>query len=149
MLHRWLNKRAETLSLSVETIAVSRQHDLSVWLAAGEMAHGWALVMHGEKEGLAEIESGIAGMRTSVAGIQVPFLSALIEAYVYLEMYDEALRLIADTQTEAAISMARLWQQQGKLKKAHLLLNKIYGQFTEGFATSDLQEAKALLQEFA
>jgi predicted ATPase len=46
----------------------------------------------------------------------------------------------------AAISLARLWQQQGKRTEAHALLAPVYGWFTEGFDTADLQEAKALLE---
>ena len=47
----------------------------------------------------------------------------------------------------ATTSLARLWQQQGKTKEAHQMLAEIYGWFTEGFDTKDLQEAKALLEE--
>ena len=47
----------------------------------------------------------------------------------------------------AAMSLSRLWQQQGKRAEAHELLAPIYGWFTEGFDTADLQEAKALLDE--
>ena len=47
----------------------------------------------------------------------------------------------------AAISLARLWQRQGKHAAAHELLAPIYGWFTEGFDTDDLQEAKVLLEE--
>jgi predicted ATPase len=47
----------------------------------------------------------------------------------------------------AAMSLGRLWQQQGKRAEAHALLAPIYGWFTEGFDTADLQEAKALLEE--
>jgi len=47
------------------------------------------------------------------------------------------------------MSLARLWQQQGKEEKAHQMLAEIYGWFTEGFDTKDLQEAKALLEELA
>ena len=47
----------------------------------------------------------------------------------------------------AATSLARLWQQQGKRQEAHDLLTPVYGWFTEGFDTADLQEAKALLEE--
>jgi predicted ATPase len=47
----------------------------------------------------------------------------------------------------ATVSLARLWQQQGKKKEARRMLAKIYGWFTEGFDTKDLQEAKALLEE--
>jgi predicted ATPase len=47
----------------------------------------------------------------------------------------------------AAMSLSRLWQQQGKQAEARALLAPIYGWFTEGFDTADLQEAKALLDE--
>jgi predicted ATPase len=49
----------------------------------------------------------------------------------------------------AAMSLARLWQQQGKPTEALDLLAEIYGWFTEGFDTADLQEAKAVLEELA
>ena len=49
----------------------------------------------------------------------------------------------------AAMSLSRLWQQQGKRAEAYELLAPIYGWFTEGFDTADLQEAKALLDELA
>jgi predicted ATPase len=47
----------------------------------------------------------------------------------------------------AVMSLSRLWQRQGKHAEAHKLLSEIYGWFTEGFDTKDLQEAKTLLQE--
>jgi predicted ATPase len=47
----------------------------------------------------------------------------------------------------AAMSLGHLWQQQGKREQACELLASIYGWFTEGFDTADLQEAKALLEE--
>jgi predicted ATPase len=47
----------------------------------------------------------------------------------------------------AATSLARLWQQQGKRQEARDLLAPVYGWFTEGFDTADLQEAKVLLEE--
>jgi predicted ATPase len=46
----------------------------------------------------------------------------------------------------AAMSLSRLWQQQGKQAEARALLAPIYAWFTEGFDTADLQEAKALLE---
>jgi predicted ATPase len=49
----------------------------------------------------------------------------------------------------AAMSLARLWQQQGNRDQAHQMLAASYGWFTEGFATPDLQEAKALLAALA
>ena len=47
----------------------------------------------------------------------------------------------------AAMSMARLWRDQGKRDEARELLAPVYGWFTEGFDTIDLKEAKALLDE--
>jgi predicted ATPase len=47
----------------------------------------------------------------------------------------------------AAVSLSRLWQQQGKQKEAHDMLAELYGWFTEGFDTKDLQEAETLLAE--
>jgi predicted ATPase len=49
----------------------------------------------------------------------------------------------------AALCLSRLWQQQGKRDEARQLLAEVYGWFTEGFDTPDLQEAKALLLSFA
>jgi class 3 adenylate cyclase/predicted ATPase len=49
----------------------------------------------------------------------------------------------------AAISMARLWRDQGKRRQAHDLLAPVYSWFTEGFNTLDLKEAKALLNDLA
>jgi predicted ATPase len=47
----------------------------------------------------------------------------------------------------AVMSLARLWQQQGKQAETRELLAPIYGWFTEGFDTTDLQEAGVLLEE--
>jgi predicted ATPase len=49
----------------------------------------------------------------------------------------------------AAMSLARLWRSQGKPQQARELLAPVYGWFTEGHDTSDLKEAKALLDELA
>ena len=49
----------------------------------------------------------------------------------------------------AAISLSRLWRRQGKQVEARQLLGAVYGWFTEGFATADLQEAQALLAELS
>jgi predicted ATPase len=49
----------------------------------------------------------------------------------------------------AAMSMARLWRDQGKRDEARDLLAPVYGWFTEGFDTRDLKEARELLDELA
>ena len=50
---------------------------------------------------------------------------------------------------QATVSLSRLWRKQGKKEEARQMLAEIYGWFTEGFDTRDLQEAKALLDELA
>ena len=68
----------------------------------------------------------------------------------YLASLDWARQQQAKSwELRTATSLARLWQQQGKQKEAHKLLSDVYGWFTEGFDTKDLQEAKALLEELA
>jgi DNA-binding SARP family transcriptional activator len=68
--------------------------------------------------------------------------------------FDQAVE-IARTQAaksfelRATMSLCRLWQRQGRQAEAHTRLAAIYGWFTEGFDTADLQEAKALLGELA
>jgi predicted ATPase len=66
--------------------------------------------------------------------------------------FEHALRIAREQQAKswelrAAMSLARLWRDQGKVQQARELLDPVYGWFTEGFDTRDLKEAKALLDE--
>jgi predicted ATPase len=68
--------------------------------------------------------------------------------------FDRALAVARKQQAKswelrAAMSMARLWRDQGKRQQAHYLLAPIYDWFTEGFDTLDLKEAKTLLSELS
>jgi len=68
--------------------------------------------------------------------------------------FDHALAVARQQQAKswelrAAMSLARLWRDQGKPQQARELLAPVYGWFTEGFDTLDLKEAKALLDELA
>jgi predicted ATPase len=68
------------------------------------------------------------------------------------EYFDRALAVARAQQAKswelrAAMSMARLWRDQGKPQQARDLLAPIYGWFTEGHHTLDLKEVKALLDE--
>jgi predicted ATPase len=68
--------------------------------------------------------------------------------------FDHALAVARQQQTKswelrAAMSMARLWRDQGKRDGARELLAPVYGWFTEGFDTLDLKEAKTLLEELS
>jgi predicted ATPase len=68
--------------------------------------------------------------------------------------FERALSVAREQQAKswelgAAMSMARLWRDQGKRDEARELLAPVYGWFTEGFDTLDLKEAKALLDELS
>jgi predicted ATPase len=74
---------------------------------------------------------------------------AKAEAY-----FERALSVAREQQAKswelcAAMSMARLWRDQGKPQQARELLAPVYRWFTEGFDTLDLKEAKTLLDELA
>ena len=65
--------------------------------------------------------------------------------------FERALTVAREQQAKswelrAAMSLARLWRDQGKSQQARELLAPVYGWFTEGFDTRDLKEAKALLE---
>jgi predicted ATPase len=75
--------------------------------------------------------------------------TAKAEAY-----FERALAVARQQQAKswelrAAMSMARLWRDQGKVQQARELLAPVYGWFTEGFDTRDLREARALLDALA
>src|SRR5262249_28308776 len=68
--------------------------------------------------------------------------------------FERALAVAREQQAKswelrAAMSMARLWRDQGKQDEARGLLAPVYGWFTEGFDTLDLKEARALLDDLA
>jgi hypothetical protein len=66
----------------------------------------------------------------------------------FLKAIEVARRQSAKSlELRAVMSLSRLWQQQGKEDEARQMLAEIYGWFTEGFDTKDLQEAKTLLEE--
>jgi len=69
-------------------------------------------------------------------------------------LFERALTVARQQQAKsrelvAAMSMARLWRDQGKPQQARELLAPVYNWFTEGFDTRDLKEAKALLDALA
>ena len=69
------------------------------------------------------------------------------ETYFYHSLVVARRQQAKSWELRAAMSMARLWRDQGKPQQARELLAPVYGWFTEGFETRDLKEAKALLDE--
>jgi predicted ATPase len=75
--------------------------------------------------------------------------TAKAEAYFERALAVARAQQAKSWELRAAMSMARLWRDQGKRDEARDLLAPVYGWFTEGFDTRDLKEAKALLEELA
>jgi len=118
------------------------QHD-DAWCLIGE-AMG---AMEATKEKWCEAEVN------RVAG-EIALLTPEPDAAKAEAHFERALTIAREQQAKswelrAAMSMARLWRDQGKRQQAHDLLAPVYGWFTEGFDTLDLKEAKALLDELA
>jgi predicted ATPase len=114
------------------------------------------------EEGLAQIAKAANVTKTTqerwaeaeMHRIRGKLLMSMNEHSAAEESYHQALGIARSQSAKfwelrAAMSMARLWRDQGKPQQAHELLAPIYGWFTEGFGTRDLMEAKALLEELA
>jgi predicted ATPase len=91
----------------------------------------------------------VASSQLSVTNPQFPTPNPQTEAEAcFLKAIDVARHQQAKSlELRAVMSLSRLWQQQGKKAEARQMLADIYGWFTEGFDTKDLQEAKMLLEE--
>ena len=88
-----------------------------------------------------------------IAG-EITLMSPEPEAAKAQAYFERALSVARQQQAKswelrAAISLARLWCDQGKVQQARELLAPVYGWFTEGFNTLDLKEAKALLEQLS
>ncbi len=104
-------------------------------------------------KGELSLQSGVRSPRSEVTSLQhrAPSPQAEAEAEAcFLKAIEIARRQSAKSlELRAVMSLARLWQQQDKKTEAQQVLTEIYGWFTEGFDTADLQEAKASLEELA
>src|SRR5262249_47165376 len=97
------------------------------------------------------LQTSLQGALSSVEPVALSASSSTGEAEACLQQaLDMARRQGAKAwELRAAMSLARLWQQHGKRAEARALLAEVYGWFTEGFDTADLQEAGRLLEELA
>jgi predicted ATPase len=130
---------------------------LPVWLSYLTRAHA---ELGSFDDAARDISEALAAVNTTgetwfeaevnrVAG-EIALLSPEPEKAKAEKYFDRALAVARKQQAKswelrAAMSMARLWRDQGKRDEARDLLTPVYGWFTEGFDTLDLKEAKALL----
>jgi predicted ATPase len=132
--YRGMAQAEEGLALVAEALAVVNNSGERHWEAELYRLKGELLLEQ-------------AGTRRQANGNRQPWGEA--EACCH-QALDIARRQQAKSwELRAAMSLSRLWQRQGKHAEAYDLLASIYGWFTEGFDTADLQEAKAVLEELA
>jgi predicted ATPase len=122
-----IGQPAEGLSLLAEALALVDQ--------IGE--RGWRAELHRLQGELLLAQAGESH--------QVPGAEACFHQALDIARHQQA----KSWELRAAMRLSRLWQRQGKRDEARELLTPLYGWFTEGFDTADLQEAKALLQELS
>jgi len=154
---------------AVAGLAQLRQGLAAVLTTGQTLARPLCLVLHAEvagrggqvEEGLRLVAEALRAFEASGRGdllaeahrLQAELLLAQTgtNADEATACFQEALAIARHQQAKswelrAAISLGRLWRQPGKRQEARTLLAPIYGWFTEGFETADLQEAKALLE---
>jgi class 3 adenylate cyclase/predicted ATPase len=125
---------AEGLRVLAEAQAVAETRREQFWEAELHRLRG-ALVLQ-------------SGGRAQPSGVSTPQMEEAEAERCFCQALDIARRQQAKSlELRAAMSLSRLWQRQGKRAEAYALLAPVYGWFTEGFDTADLQEARVLLDE--
>jgi tetratricopeptide (TPR) repeat protein len=133
--------RSPTLkALLAECMALTGNLDNALQLIDEQIAQierpGWGERLHYAE--ILRVKGWMLSLKGDVEGAERTFLASL----------DWARRQQAKSwELRTAISLARLWQSQGKREDAYELLAPVYGWFTEGFGSKDLQDAESLLAE--
>jgi predicted ATPase len=134
----WVGQADAGLHALDEALTATRQTGEQLYEAELHRLKGELLLQSSARSPTANVETKGLGTLPGASEAETCFHQAL----------DVARRQQAKSlELRAALSLSRLWQQQGKRTTAHDLLAPIYGWFTEGFDTADLQETKALLED--
>jgi tetratricopeptide (TPR) repeat protein len=158
-------KALETIRLMVPTITSAQSTGSTLWVPfyLSSLARAYAEVGR-FSDAVRSIEEATTMLRTTgerwceaeanrIAG-EIALLSpepyvAKAEAHFQRALAVARQQQAKSWELRAAMSMARLWRDQGKVSEARELLAPVYGWFTEGFDTRDLKDAKALLNGLA
>jgi predicted ATPase len=158
-------KAAEAVQMITSGIAAWRSTGSTVWMPLylsylarayaelGQFEHAWRCI--DEAVTAAETtkerwhEPDIRRIAGEIARLSSEPNAAKAEAYFQRALTVAGAQQAKSWELRAAISMARLWRDQGKHQQARDLLAPVYGWFTEGFDTLDLKQAKVLLDSLA
>jgi predicted ATPase len=97
------------------------------------------------QSGVRELESGVWGLGYTIHYAYMDEAETCFRQAIDVARHQQAKSL----ELRAVLSLSRLWQAQDRHTEARSMLEEIYGWFTEGFETQDLQEAKTLLEALA
>ncbi len=137
--HGQVGQTEEGLTLIAEGFLMVKRNGVRVWEAELYRVKG-DLLLQQSRTSQDKFED--TDPRSPTPDPQVEAEACFLEA-IAIARRQEAKTL----ELRATMSLARLWQQQGKRHAAYTTLSTLYNWFTEGFDTGDLREAKALLEE--
>jgi predicted ATPase len=151
----------EGISLVRRGSVAFRATGAEMWMPYGFALFAKALEIAGQiEEGLTQVEEAFeivqrTGVRWLAAELHRHKGQLLLRqghSEAAEELYGKALSIAVEQgakmwELRAAVSLARLWGEQGRRTEGRDLLSPVYGWFTEGFDTADLKEAKALLDD--
>jgi predicted ATPase len=148
-----LTSQLEVSQMAIVQLSILAQQVAEVYGAGGQAGQGLRLLA----EALAVVDK--TGERSSAAELhrlkgvlllaQSPDNTAEVEASFHQALAIARRQQARSWELRAAMSLSRLWQQQGKRADARQLLAEIYSRFAEGFDTGNLQDAKALMDALA
>jgi predicted ATPase len=149
--YAWIGQTTEARHLLAEALALTHRYGGYYYQAEVHRLTGEILLMQDAGEGILGSPAPELPRIDKHAGKATDPSPRPTEAE---DCFRQALDIARQQQAKslelrAAMSLSRLWQQQDKRPEAYKLLAPVYGWFTEGFDTADLQDAKALLDALA
>jgi predicted ATPase len=151
MLPRWLNQHSQTLALSAEAMALTREHGMSHWMETSAFLQGWAETMQEGRQGLSELMSLSTRLSVTAPAYAALRWAGVAEAHMRLKQYDVALGLLAQAQASESISgSAHFAAERHRLTGVCLLAlsppdaQAAEARFDEALAISRGQGAKVL-----
>ena len=131
----------EGLRVLDEALAVIHRNGERYYLAEMYRIKGELLLLQAAERGRSQAAAGAQ----AVIDVTTPQAEECFHQSIKIARQQKA----KSWELRAVMSLARLYQDQNKRAEAHRLLKRIYSNFTEGFDTADLREAKSLLDELS
>lgn len=143
----WARQFDKGLNILDEAIAAALKSGERWWEAELYRLKGQLTLQ--SQASLRQVKTSLKKSKITNISHPIPSTQAEVQAEACFQQALDVARCqqAKSLELRAAMSLARLWRQQGKLTEARQLVIEIYSWFTEGFATKDLQDAQTLLQE--